>query len=472
MLGEYKGISVRVLVKVRNMTAGSPLKHILGIAMPLMLGNICQQLYTVVDASIVGKGIGVEALAALGASDWFHWLFLGIVQGFAQGFAIPMAQAFGAEDHGELRRYLGSSILLAAASAAFVTGVALLSIRPVLELLSTPMDIRPMAISYLTVLFSGIPMVMAYNLMASLLRALGDGRTPLFAILMAACINIGLDILFVIGLGWGVASAAAATLIAQGCSSFFCLARLKRISFLRLSKEDLMPEAARCRRMMGIGLPISLQNTVIAVGGMILQRFANPMGVSFIAGYTATNKLYGLLEVASLSYGYAMSTYVGQNLGARKIHRIRHGVRTGAILGVLTSLAIALCMILFGRNIVSLFIDLKAPGAEEAVRIACEYLTIMASFLPILYLLFNYRSSLQGMGHTFIPMLSGVAEFIMRVGTVLWLTRWLDYRALFWAEVFCWAGAVAILYPGYLNVMRRMWYNPGEAPEESARNET
>jgi Na+-driven multidrug efflux pump len=194
--------------------------------------------------------------------------------------------------------------------------------------------------------------------------------------------------------------------------------------------------------------------------------------VSFIAGYTATNKLYGLLEVASLSYGYAMSTYVGQNLGARKIQRIRHGVRTGAILGVLTSLAIALCMILFGRNIVSLFIDLKAPGAEEAVRIACEYLTIMASFLPILYLLFNYRSSLQGMGHTFIPMLSGVAEFIMRVGTVLWLTRWLDYRALFWAEVFCWAGAVAILYPGYLNVMRRMWYNPGEAPEESARNET
>ncbi len=322
MLGEYKGISVRVLVKVRNMTAGSPLKHILGIAMPLMLGNICQQLYTVVDASIVGKGIGVEALAALGASDWFHWLFLGIVQGFAQGFAIPMAQAFGAEDHGELRRYLGSSILLAAASAAFVTGVALLSIRPVLELLSTPMDIRPMAISYLTVLFSGIPMVMAYNLMASLLRALGDGRTPLFAILMAACINIGLDILFVIGLGWGVASAAAATLFAQGCSSFFCLARLKRISFLRLSKEDLKPEAARCRRMMGIGLPISLQNTVIAVGGMILQRFANPMGVSFIAGYTATNKLYGLLEVASLSYGYAMSTYVGQNLGARKIQRI------------------------------------------------------------------------------------------------------------------------------------------------------
>ena len=160
------------------MTAGSPLKHILGIAMPLMLGNICQQLYTVVDASIVGKGIGVEALAALGASDWFHWLFLGIVQGFAQGFAIPMAQAFGAEDHGELRRYLGSSILLAAASAAFVTGVALLSIRPVLELLSTPMDIRPMAISYLTVLFSGIPMVMAYNLMASLLRALGTGGRP------------------------------------------------------------------------------------------------------------------------------------------------------------------------------------------------------------------------------------------------------------------------------------------------------
>lgn len=458
-------------MKVRNMTAGSPLKLILGIALPLMLGNICQQLYTVVDASIVGKGIGVAALAALGASDWFHWLFLGVVQGFAQGFAIPVAQAFGAEDYGELRRYLGSSILLAVAGALIVTGIALLAVRPVLALLSTPTDIRPMAVSYLTVLFSGIPVVMAYNLMAGLLRALGDGRTPLYAVLMATCVNIGLDILFVIGLGWGVSSAAAATLIAQGCSCLFCLARLKRIDFLRLSKEDMKPDAARCRRMIRIGLPISLQNTVIAVGGMILQRFANPMGVSFIAGYTATNKLYGLLEVASVSYGYAMSTYVGQNLGARRISRIRHGVRTGAVLGVLTSLVIALCMILFGRNIVSLFIDMKASGTEEVIRIACEYLTIMASFLPILYLLFNYRSSLQGMGHTFIPMLSGVAEFIMRVGTVLFMTRWLGYRALFWADVLCWAGAVAILYPGYLKVMRRMWYNPGGAQEGPMRNE-
>ena len=436
-------------MKVRNMTEGRPLRLILSIALPLMVGNIFQQLYTVVDASVVGRGVGMDALAALGASDWFNWLFLSAVQGLAQGFTIPMAHAFGAQDHDALRKNVGCAIFLAIVTGAAITAAALLLIRPVLALLGTPTDIRPMSISYLTVLFAGLPVVMAYNLLAGILRALGDGRSPLYAMVIASLVNIALDVLFVMDFGWGVSSAAAATVIAQGCSCLFCLARLTKIDFLRLRRGDLRVDAARCGRLMRVGLPLSLQNIIISVGGMIVQSVVNPLGVAFIAGYTATNKLYGVLEVAAISYGYAMTTYCGQNLGARKLDRIRKGVRTGSVAGVVTALGIAAMMFLFGRAIVGLFIDAASADAEAAIRIACEYLWLMSAFLPVLYILHVYRSSLQGMGDTVMPMVSGLAEFAMRTGAALLLPALIGYWGVFYAEVLAWTGADVILLVGY-----------------------
>ena len=443
-------------MNVRSMTEGRPLRLILGIALPLMVGNIFQQLYTVVDASVVGRGVGMDALAALGASDWFNWLFLSAVQGVAQGFAIPMAHAFGAKDYDDLRRSTGNAILLAIATAAVITAAALLLIRPVLGLLGTPEDIRPMSTAYLVVLFSGLPVVMAYNLLAGILRALGDGRSPLYAMIVASGVNIALDVLFVLGFGWGVASAAAATVIAQGCSCLFCLFRLRQVEFLRLRRSDLRFDAAKCAHLMRMGLPISLQNAIIAVGGMIVQSVVNPLGVAFIAGYTATNKLYGVLEIAAVSYGYAMTTYVGQNLGAHKLDRIRKGVRVGAVTGVVTSLVIAAAMFLFGRGIVSLFIDAGAANAESAIRIACEYLWLMSAFLPVLYILHVYRSSLQGMGNTVMPMVSGLAEFAMRTGAALLLPGLISYWGVFYAEVLAWAGADVILLTSYFVSMSKL----------------
>jgi Na+-driven multidrug efflux pump len=220
---------------------------------------------------------------------------------------------------------------------------------------------------------------------------------------------------------------------------------------MRLSREDLMPVRARGLRLMRLGAPISAQNAVIAIGGMIVQTVVNGMGVSFIAGYTATNKLYGLLEIAAVSYGYAISTYAGQNLGAKRMERVRDGVRAGLKSGIITALGIALIMVLFGKSILSLFIG---ESETDALDMAVEYLTIMAGCLPILYVLYVYRSALQGMGNTVMPMVSGIAEFVMRTGSALLLPGLIGYTGLFWAEVLAWLGADVILIPSYYRMYR------------------
>ena len=443
-------------MSVRNMTEGNPIRLILAVALPLMVGNIFQQLYTVVDAQVVGRVEGVSALAALGASDWFNWLYLGIIQGFAQGFAIPMAQAFGAKDYDRLRKNVGNAAILAVIMGVLITLVALLSIKPVLGLMDTPGEIRPMSESYLTILFSAFPLVMACNLLAGILRSLGDGKSPLYAMVVASLTNIALDVLFVAGFGWGVEGAAIATAIAQGCSALFCLMRLRRLDFIRPARSDLRLHGATCAKLMQLGLPVAAQNGVIGIGGMVVQSIANTMSVAFIAGYTSTNKLYGVLEIAAISYGYAMSTYAGQNLGARKADRIKTGVRAAALTGVITSLVIAAAMFLFGRSIVSSFISGAPEETAEAVRIACEYLYLMSALLPILYILHIYRSALQGMGNTVAPMVSGIAELVMRVCGAWILPGLIGYSGLFWAEILAWIGADVILLSGYARTYKKV----------------
>lgn len=442
-------------MSVRNMTEGRPVRLILSVALPLMLGNIFQQMYTVVDAQIVGSVVGVSALAAVGAADWFNWLFIGLLQGFSIGFAIPMAQAFGANDYDKLRKYTGNALILSVMIAVLFTGAALLLIQPVLEMLNTPEAIRPTSVTYLTILFAGLPIVMGYNLLAGVLRSLGDGKSPLYAMVVASLINIVLDLLFVAVFGWGVGGAAAATILAQGCSLLFCLWRLSKIDFIRPSRQDLKPDLPVCSHLVRLSLPVAFQNAVIGVGGMIVQSVANPLGVTFIAGYTATNKLYGLLEIAAVSYGYAISTYTGQNLGARKFDRIKNGVHTAVVMGVLTSMVIAGFMFLFGRAIIGSFISGTPEEVESALQIGWEFLRLMSLCLPILYILYIYRSSQMGMGHTLIPLLSGFAEFIMRTGAALLLPAVIGYAGVFWAEVLAWIGADFFLIPGYYWALRK-----------------
>ena len=440
---------VTMAANIKSMTEGKPIKLIFSFALPLMIGNVFQQLYTVVDTMVVGQVLGVNALAALGASDWLNWMMLGIIQGFTQGFSILMAQEFGAGNIRRLKKVIGNAIVLSIVSAIFLLVMGELAVLPVLRLLRTPAAIIDQSLLYLRIMFAGIPVVMAYNLFASVLRALGDGKTPLHAMIVAAVINIGLDLLFVMLFGWGIAGAAAATVIAQFSSGVYCYVHIRRIEILNLCREDYAFEKDLDKKLISLGLPMAFQNAIISVGGMIVQSVVNRFGVIFIAGFTATNKLYGVLEVAATSYGYAMITYVGQDLGAGYWDRIRKGMRAAVGIALVTSAVIAVCMLLFGHQILGCFISGSPEEAERTMSIAYHYLAVMSIFLPILYILHVVRSALQGMGDTVLPMVSGVAEFVMRTGTAVFLPLLIGEEGIFYAEILAWAGADVILVISY-----------------------
>lgn len=440
-------------VHVKNMTTGKPGKLILAFSLSLVAGNVFQQLYTVVDTMVVGKYLGVSALAALGASDWLNWLMLGVIQGLTQGFGIKMAQDFGAGRMDDLKRSVGSAAVLSMLSAILLVAAGQVFARPVLTLLQTPQEIIGYTLLYLRIMFAGVPIVMLYNLLACILRSLGDSRTPLNAMIVASVTNIVLDYLFVLGFGWGIAGAAAATLIAQAVSSVFCFFHIKRITFLKLSRTDFHLRRDLSARLFLLGLPMAFQNGIIAVGGMIVQFVVNGYGVIFIAGFTATNKLYGLLEIAGTSYGYAMVTYVGQNLGAGRHDRIRSGMRAAMGIAMATSAAIAVCMLVFGKYLLGLFISGSPEVVEQTMQIAYFYLSVMSVCLPILYVLHVTRSALQGMGNTLLPMMSGVAEFVMRTLSVIFLPRLMGETGIFFAEIAAWIGADVVLVISYFYVM-------------------
>ncbi len=435
--------------KITNMTAGSPSRLILLFALPLMVGNVFQQLYTVIDTMVVGQALGVPALAALGATDWLNWLFTGLIQGFAQGFSIQMSQEFGSGNYKRLRKVIFNSLILSAICSLLVLVTSQACAKPILTLLHTPDDIIGNSLLYLRIIFLGMPIIMAYNLSASILRSLGDSKTPLHAMIAASITNIVLDLIFVLLFHWGIAGAAIATLLAQLLSSVYCFYFIRRIEILKTSRDELVMEKDLSGRLLLLSFPIAFQNTVIFIGGMIVQSVVNGFGVIFIAGLTATNKLYGVLESAATSYGYSMSTYAGQNLGAGDLKRIRSGVRSALWIALATSVTISTCTLLLGRNILMWFLSGTPEETAAALQIAYHYLTIMSLFLPTLYLLYIIRSTLQGTGDTFMPFISGIAEFAMRVSAALILPRFFGQEGIFYAEVLAWMGADVILLGAY-----------------------
>ncbi len=437
-------------MKNLNMTQGHPGKLLLTFALPLMAGNVFQQLYTVVDTAIVGRGVSMEALAALGTVDWLNWMFLGIAQGFAQGFSVRMSQKVGQQDGEGLKRALGISAVLSVLVALVTLAVAQLGLEAFLDILRVPAGLRPQAALYSRIILLGIPAMVFYNYTASVLRAAGDSKTPLLAMVAAALSNIVLDCLAVFVLNLGIAGAAGATVAAQVLAGCLCTARIWKTPSLRFGKKHMAWDGALAKDMMGLGLPVAAQNIIISVGGMAMQTVVNRFDTAFIAGFTATNKLYGILEIAAVSYGYAVTTYTGQNFGAMRHGRIKRGTGWAVGISLATSALIGAVMVLFGREITMLFISREDPAlAAAAGETAYQYLTVMALCLPMLYLLYVYRSALQGMGNTRIPLLSGVVEFAIRVGgaAIIGITLW--QRGLFYAEVSAWAGAALLLAAAY-----------------------
>lgn len=444
------------MAKVRDMTVGKPARLILSFALPLMLGNVFQQMYIIVDTMVVGKFVGVEALAALGAADWLNWLVIGLMQGLTQGFSILISQRFGASDWKGLNRAMAGAVLIAGIVGIALTITSLSLVHPVLVLLNTPADIMDGALSYLHVMFSGCLAVMGYNVFAAILRAMGNSRTPLIAMVIASLLNVVLDLLFVLGFHWGIAGAAGATVLAQAVSCLICLFAVLRLPIPKMEREDWRPSAPLYGQLLKLGAPLAFQNTIIAVGGMVVQSVVNGFGVLFVAGYTATNKLYGLLEIAATSFGFSMAAYTGQNLGARKYDRIRTGMRSASRMAVATALLISVLMILLGRYILMLFISGDPAQQEQVLAIAYRFLCIMSAMLFILYLLHVYRSALQGMGDTLIPMSSGIIEMFMRIGAAMLLPSLIRQDGVFWAEVIAWTGAAILLIAMYYRRVSRL----------------
>ena len=443
-------------MKTKNMTVGKPGAMIFTFALPLIAGNLFQEFYTVADTIIVGQFLGVDALAAVGSGGWVTWMLLSAVQGLVQGFSIPAAQGFGAGDKAAIRKNMGNAAVLSLILSIILMIIGEIALPSLLSLLDTKAEIFDDALLYLRIYYAGCPIMVVFNYAACYLRAFGNSSAPLRAMIIAAVTNIVLDILFVGPLGFGIAGAVIATLIAQVVASVYALIYLFKIDFVSFSKDDLRVDWDYYKKILLIGAPMSLQNIIISVGGLIVQYIVNQYSLTYVAGFTATNRLYGLIETAGISYGYALTTYVGQNKGAGEYKRIKSGVLSGLFIGIATSLIIAVVMILFGKIILGMFVSGTKEEITATIQVAYRYLFIMSSFLPILYGLHIYKASLVGLGNSAIPMFSGVAELIMRVGASFIMPYYFGEMNLFFAEPIAWLGALVVLFTGYIWCMNRL----------------
>lgn len=440
-----------------NMTSGKPLKLLFSFALPLMFGSIFQQLYTVVDVAIVGQGVGLTALAALGTVDWLNWMLFGIAQGFTQGFAIRISQKYGEGDLPGLKLVLGQSARLCIWLAIIAIIISQGGLHLFFRLLKVPAELYPMAELYTRILMAGMPISVLYNFTAGVLRAVGDSKTPLKAMTAASVTNIILDCIAVFILDWGIAGAAIATVIAQCLSAVICWAKMRRSPVLQFDRSHMAAEKAISRNLVALGAPITLKIAIIALGGMIIQSVVNSFDMAFIAGFTASNKLFGLLEIAAMSYGFAITTYVGQNYGAGLHDRISQGIKEGLVLSILTSLLIGAVMLIFGRDITMLF--LSSDSAEliaKAGDVAYLYLAAMSLSLPALYVLYVYQSALQGIGNTVATMISGGLEFCVRLTGSVIITMTGYANGIFAAEVSAWFCAAAFLTVSFYRHFKRI----------------
>lgn len=456
--------------RVRDMTAGDPKKLILTFMLPLMAGNFLQQLYTVTDAAIVGKGVGVDALAAIGSTDWIYWFMLWAAVGFGQGFSILTANYFGEKNHSMLRKSVNASLWLSLAAGTGLAAAGVVFAGPMLRLLHTPENIYHYAHVYIIIMYIGIFVVQQYNTISCILRALGDSKTPFIALLISTMLNISLDLLFVLVFQWGVAGAAAASGIAQLIACAYCFVVLRRMTLLKSREEEKRPDRNLMKKVWARGVATAFQYAIIAVGGIVVQYALNSLGMIYVAGFTATNKLYGVLETISLAMGSAMMVYTSQNYGAKNLERIRKGTRISLLFGIITSLIMGSVIIIFGRHILMLFISANAVIAGDVLAVAYRYLFIMGVLLLALYAVNTYRSTVMGMNRMILVVVGSATELVCRVVMAFLVIRVIGEQGIYFVEVTAWLGADLILVTGYYVIMHGM--KKREAEAECSETET
>lgn len=449
-----------------DMTKGSPIKLILMFMIPILIGNLFQQMYSMVDTAIVGQFVGVKALAAVGTTGGLVFLIMGFINGLTHGFSVIISQRFGSNDEEGVKKATAMSICLSVIATIILTILCMVMAKPLLRIMNTPSDIIDNATIYVNILFGGIFATISYNLLAAILRAFGDSRTPLYFLIIASITNIVLDLVFIINFHMGVGGAALATIISQGLSAFLCFVYLrKKSTILHLAKHHYKVDKQLIRELMVVSLPMALQYSITAIGVMILQVAINDFGSTTVAAFTAGTKVEQLFVQPAMAIGMTMATYSAQNMGAREIERVRLGVRQSVILTLIVNAVAALIVIFFGIQLTKLFIP---ADSVDALAYSQQYLNTIAMFFPILGLLFIYRFALQGLGSTVAPMFAGVMELIMRTAVAFILPGMIGYAGVCLASPFAWIGATVWLMYSYFKVMPRLEKKFNQLKLESA----
>lgn len=438
-----------------DMTVGKPISCIIRFMLPLLAGNILQQLYVFFDTMIVGNYVGIKGLAALGATEWLIFMIVSGAQGITHGFSIDMAQSIGKKDEIELRKCIAQSTILSIIISLCITIIGISFSKYILLYMNTPEEIVTLSIQYINIIYFGLIISVFYNLIASILRAFGDSVTPLKALIRASVINIILDYFFVACLNWGVRGAASATIIAQAFSFIYCLKKLSRNSILHFTYQDFKIDYKKCWNLLKLGIPLGMQNVIIGAGGVVVQTIINGYGTVFIAAYTAANKLYVLLEIGASSLGSAMATYMGQNIGAGDINRVRKGMKVSILLSITVAYIMSFIMLVFGKIVLACFISAETTVEGSAIAIGYQFLIVLSIFFPLLYILYVLYAGVQGMGYTFLSMISSIAQLVMRILCAIFLTRIIGYYGFFWGEIFAWIGSDIILLIAYFGGIKK-----------------
>ena len=438
----------------KDMTQGSPLKLILAFAVPLMLGSLFQQFYNLADTIIVGRFVGVEALAAVGSVGGLNYLVLGFVNGIACGFSIPVSWTFGAKDYAQMRRYTANTVWLSIFFAAVLTVVTVAMTRLILVWTNTPANIIDLADIYIRTIFAGIPFTLLYNVTSALMRALGDSKRPLYFLLVASFLNIALDLVCIIVFHMGVFGAAFATVFSQGVAGLGSLWYiLRHYPELKWSKEEGRLSREHCLKLCNMGIPMGLQCSITAIGSVVLQGAVNGLGSDIVAAQTAGGKAAQFLAVPLESIGTAMTTYVSQNLGAHDLKRVNHGVNTALGIGCVYSIDSFIIFRFADKLLIGLFLD---AGEVEIMANAQSFIFWNSVFYIPLAVLIIYRYTIQGLGYSGLAMFAGVAEMVARamVG-FLFVPLW-GYFAACIANPVAWFFACFFLIPAYFVVRKRL----------------
>ena len=432
----------------KDLTQGSPVKLILGFALPMLTGMLFQQLYNFVDTMIVGRFLGVEALAGVGATGSINFLVLGFCMGICSGFAIPVAQYFGAREESRMRRYVANGIWLSLACMTVITAATVVFCRPILRLMDTPEACMQEAYEYIVVIFAGIPFIFLYNLLSGYLRSLGDSKTPLYFLILSSVLNVALDLAFILNFHWGVFGAALATVISQGISGLLCLAFIvRKVPVLHITGDEWKAGTKEMVELCRYGVPMGMQYSITAIGSVILQTAVNSLGAVAVAAVAASGKVLGFLGCPFDALGATMATYGAQNVGASRYERLNRGIYAASAMGCVYSAAAYAFAVLLGPALIGLFIT--GDGSGEMIRMAHLYLRVCTLFYPLLALVNIVRFMIQGMGFSVLAVVAGVMEMIARglVG-LLFVPKW-GFMGASMGNPLAWVFADAFLIPAY-----------------------